>query len=359
MATVGDFTSSLFANQQSQHTAVVQNIRINQDNSCFVCSTNTGFHIFNIEPLRERCHVDLKIPGSVYKSEMLHRTNLVAVISGKGLQDSVLIWDDHLKKFVLEFKFSSPVASVRLRKDRIIISLASQIYVYSFPSSTPTLLFTANTHHNPNGICDISSSIERGLLAFPSKISGKIQVIDITHVPAGMTASPVNVDAHKHEIACIALNHEGTLLASASIQGTLIRIFNVERLIDKPKQIVELRRGSDMAYILCISFSHDSKYLCTSSDKGTVHIFSIGDTTLNKRSRLAPVIHHGAYLNSLWALTKFNVPSESPCQCCFIGQQNVLALCLDGSCYKYVFTTDGSCMRQSFDKFIDPEDEEF
>lgn len=36
--------------------------------------------------------------------------------------------------------------------------------------------------------------------------------------------------------------------------------------------------------VVSITFSADSAFLCASSDKGTVHIFAIKDTSLNKRS---------------------------------------------------------------------------
>ena len=42
-----------------------------------------------------------------------------------------------------------------------------------------------------------------------------------------------------------------------------------------------------MFFVYCsINFSHDSAFLCVSSDKGTVHIFALKNTSLNKRSRL-------------------------------------------------------------------------
>lgn len=38
-------------------------------------------------------------------------------------------------------------------------------------------------------------------------------------------------------------------------------------------------------FVLCsINFSHDSSFLCASSDKGTVHVFALKDTKLNRRS---------------------------------------------------------------------------
>ncbi len=37
-------------------------------------------------------------------------------------------------------------------------------------------------------------------------------------------------------------------------------------------------------FFFSINFSHDSLFLCASSDKGTVHIFAVKDTHLNRRS---------------------------------------------------------------------------
>lgn len=53
---------------------------------------------------------------------MLHRTNLIAIVGGgqraKFAENTILIYDDLLKKFVLEYTFSSAVVAVRLKRDR-------------------------------------------------------------------------------------------------------------------------------------------------------------------------------------------------------------------------------------------------
>jgi WD40 repeat protein len=51
----------------------------------------------------------------------------------------------------------------------------------------------------------------------------------------------------------------------------LIRIFDT----DSGKILQELRRGSDQAEIYCLSFDPIYKFLASSSDKGTIHIFAI------------------------------------------------------------------------------------
>lgn len=38
----------------------------------------------------------------------------------------------------------------------------------------------------------------------------------------------ININAHESEVGVLAVNHEGTLVASASVKGTIIRIFSAE-----------------------------------------------------------------------------------------------------------------------------------
>lgn len=45
-----------------------------------------------------------------------------------------------------------------------------------------------------------------------------------------------------------------------------------------------VRLKSLLWFSFSISFSPDASFLCASSDKGTVHIFAVKDTTLNRRS---------------------------------------------------------------------------
>jgi WD40 repeat protein len=67
------------------------------------------------------------------------------------------------------------------------------------------------------------------------------------------------------------LNFTGALLASASDKGTIIRLFNTET----GDAIQEVRRGSDKAEIYSLSFDKNSNFMACSSDKGTIHIFSV------------------------------------------------------------------------------------
>ncbi|KAF6091796.1 WD repeat domain 45 [Phyllostomus discolor] len=129
------------------------------------------------------------------------------------------------------------------------------------------------------------------------------------------------------------------------------------------QQLHAIRHAGDIAGLSSsINFSHDSSFLCASSDKGTVHIFALKDTRLNRRSALArvgkvgPMI--GQYVDSQWSLASFTVPAESACICAFgrntsKNVNSVIAICVDGTFHKYVFTPDGNCNREAFDVYLD------
>jgi len=64
------------------------------------------------------------------------------------------------------------------------------------------------------------------------------------------------------------------LIATASDKGTLIRIFKTE----DGSFLQELRRGKEKAEIYSICFHSTSKFVASSSDRGTIHIWSLKNT---------------------------------------------------------------------------------
>ncbi|XP_071955912.1 WD repeat domain phosphoinositide-interacting protein 4-like [Antedon mediterranea] len=334
-------------------------LRFNQDHGCMSCAMESGARIYNIDPLTEKLHLDVDKVGSVSQVEMLKRTNLIAIVGGgsvpKFADNTVLIWDDYLKEFILEITLSMPVLAMRIREDKLIVAQRNRIYVYSFPEN-PTKLVAFDTRDNPTGILEISPGQNRQLLGFPGHKLGSLQLVDLTNTVPGMSNSPTLINAHQNDIACIAINQQGSYVATASTKGTLIRVFDT---LTKSLH-VELRRGSDPATLYCINFSHDSAYLCVSSDKGTVHVFALKETELNKRSTLRKIGFLGPYVESQWGLAHFTVPAESACICAFGSGTSVVAACVDGTFHKCVFNKDGNCNREAYDVFLEVgNDDEF
>ncbi|KAG5456714.1 MAG: hypothetical protein BJ554DRAFT_3463, partial [Olpidium bornovanus] len=301
----------------------------NQDFGCFAVGLESGFRVFNSDPLKEKMRKgnpallargrsltcwrvlerrrltrDLCAEfgdGGISIVEMLYRCNYLALVGGgknpKYPPNKVIMWDDLKRKGIIELEFRSEVRNVKLRKDRIVVVLASKVFVYTF-SALPQKLLQFETYDNEKGtekgflnwkfdrkhpcLCALSASPTEATLAFPGRQKGQIQVVDLNTVittqtvqhgsrgpgdqttltPAmpGMTTNTTTnvsiIAAHAGALSCLAISADGTRIATASekvgsggsaftLQGTLIRLYDSS----SGKLTNELRRGVDRAEI--------------------------------------------------------------------------------------------------------------
>ena len=180
-------------------------------------------------------------------------------------------------------------------------------------------------------------------MAFPFENKGIVKLINFNS-----TGQLPSITAHESKIACLSINQNGTLLATASDKGTLIRVFNIA----DGKLLTELRRGSKSAEINCIVFDEQNKYVGCSSDNGTIHIFSIvsamknfnedyysesfEEEPKNKKSFLNKInLFHklnSSYINSEWSFAKFRI-NEHKSIFTFLGFNKICVLTSDGKYY--------------------------
>lgn len=204
---------------------------------------------------------------------------------------------------------------------------------------------TLETYDNPKGIIAISSYLTSTVVAYPEKNKG---IIAIKIYDKKMRTAVIQ--AHSSTIACISLNFEGTLVATASSKGTLIRIFNVAA--NTPIQ--ELRRGIDKAEIYSISFDVTSQFISCSSDRGTVHIFCINNPP-NKENKnqieTKNSTHIFSKINNLLKGMKEKMDTESSFaqfripdlnSICIFGIENTI----------FVITFEGKYYHATFDSLL-------
>lgn len=141
--------------------------------------------------------------------------------------------------------------------------LEYKIYVYNFADLK--LVDHIETTQNTKGLCALCPYTSNTVLVCPGLQKGHVRVELYDQKKTTL------IEAHETALACFALNFDGTRLATASETGTLIRIFDTAT----GSALQELRRGADRAEIYSIAFNPTSQWMAVSSDKGTIHIFSL------------------------------------------------------------------------------------
>lgn len=137
-------------------------------------------------------------------------------------------------------------------------------------------------------ICALAPSSDNCYMAYPLPQKAPATVKQPAHAPPGTThVSPTTgdvlifdaekleainvIEAHRSPLACITLNSDGTLLATASDKGTIIRVFSVP----DGHKLYQFRRGSMPCRIYSMSFNTTSTLLCVSSSTETIHLFKL------------------------------------------------------------------------------------
>ncbi|KAL8915606.1 MAG: hypothetical protein Q9172_006855 [Xanthocarpia lactea] len=251
-------------------------------------------------------------------------------------------WELMVKKqrqsTICELTFPTTVLAIRLNRKRLAVVLEDQIYLYDI--SNMKLLHTIETSPNPNAIVALSPSSESCYLAYPlPQKSPPTNLLNphASHAPPTSNHIPpttgdvlvfdalkleaINVaEAHRSPLSCITLNNTGTLLATASDKGTIIRVFAVP----SAKKLYQFRRGSMPSRIYSMAFNATSTLLCVSSASDTVHIFKLvppgqkpasSDTTKEKDSEdtaaLRPRSSHSSSSNNPTSAIREESPAPS------------------------------------------------
>nr|XP_020150388.1 autophagy-related protein 18d-like [Aegilops tauschii subsp. strangulata] len=299
-------------------------VAFNQHGTHFVAAMATGFHVFSCHPLESGMHrrsSELKVTSAqlLTRSQLAVATRRPSAVSG-AVDDHVIdFWNGMCKpKDARTNTVRSPCGAVggfRLRGDHMLVA----------GEGTATLFDGVHWEkEEPNGPATL-------VYALPLPEAGSVQV------RRRGRAGSVSVCAHGSGVACLALSRDGRLLATAGTRGTLVRIFSTA---DGTK-LQELRRGTEGADIHCIAFSHDSKWLAVSSDKATVHVFSINDFNLTSSTLEED---HASYLptyfSSKWSFAQFRIPNAwTKCSVAFDRRHpnTITIVCMDKRFYRCEF----------------------
>ena len=244
----------------NQNPSEILYISFNQESTCISIGTETGFKIINICPFLDLYYRDMK--GGIGIVEMLYNTNLLALVGGgkKPVHPPhiLVLWDEKQGKEVGEIKLKNKIINVKLKENKIYIVTKEKIFLFDFNLN----LIDAFESKNPLGL--ITLCYKEDIVAFPDKkIEGNIRIKNYDKKMNYFFC------AHKTALSCIQLNQEGNLMATSSLKGTIVRIYNIINGI----LIKEVRRGTEGSFINHIAFDPSQKYFAVSSDRKTIHLF--------------------------------------------------------------------------------------
>nr|XP_019070544.1 autophagy-related protein 18b isoform X1 [Solanum lycopersicum] len=259
----------------------------NQDNSCFAIGTREGFKIFDCNTGRLLYE---RVAGAFIIVEMLFSSSLLAIV-GAGEQPSLsprrlCLFNTVTGVALEELNFLTSILAVRMNKKRLIVILQEKTFIYDINSLK--ILDTIDTVPNPKGLCAFSPSLDGSFLALPaSTTKGSLLVYNVSDLRLHC-----EIDAHRSPLAVLSLSSGGTHIATASEQGTMIRIHLVSdatKLNGSDRvhlQSYSFRRGSYSSNIFSLSFAPATELpdiLLATSSSGSVHVFSLGSPP-NQRS---------------------------------------------------------------------------
>ncbi|RKO98612.1 hypothetical protein CXG81DRAFT_28577 [Caulochytrium protostelioides] len=349
---------------------------------------------------------------------------------------TVVIWDDAQNRDVARFHLKAPVHAVAATDRAILVGTRGRIDVFGLwprphwrygfdvdPDArgadavwVPSAAATATATVTATTAAATSPTPGHVVMAFPSRTSGQLAIVSDpqflppaaadTHTPVavpseferrGTAGAPPGemVAAHHAAIAIVRIAASGTLLATASARGTLIRLFSTQAGAASRAWtcLRELRRGVETAAIQSLAFSPAATMLAVASDTGTVHLFRLtappaagsstrddapppssllaapaagggggdgdGSGSGNRVSRLSPL--RGlvprlipAYFASEWSAAQYTLPRDAVAQIAFLPSGRFLVAAADGTlaCFQPVGT---DLQLLSFQRFLRPE----
>ena len=192
-------------------------------------------------------------------------------------------------------------------------------------------------------------------MAYPGKTIGSVNIKNYD------TGKERTINAHQNMLSCISLSGNGSLLATASEKGTLIRVYNTS----DGTLIKELRRGTEKIY--SIAFEPSGKFIACSSDRKTVHIFILGADGQNQPQNVGPAKEEQeepknhksvfgkitnffgvqkSYFNSEWSFAQFRI-NDTKAICSFGPDNSIIVISSEGKYYQaeYDPKNGGECTK--------------
>ena len=289
-------------------------------NYIFIGKKN-GFSIFRLvdcilEPIMEIQNIPEYPQFRITSMDILQNSNLLAILIGNSRPPfdgtHVLIWDAQSRMILHDISFDCGIHAVRIVPERLIVILMSKIVVYSLTDGKIAKMQEYEMYWNECSVIGLSNVKAPYILAFPAKNKGQVHCVDITpnnndkNIAHGFSTI---LAGHNGAINAIAVSDDGQMVATASTNGTLIRVWKTRT----GNLMNEFRRGVEYAQVYSLEIDPYQTKLAVISEKQTLHFFNIETTSNLKNLNSKTAKYLPKYFNSDWSIDKISVPSIEKC----------------------------------------------
>ena len=293
----------------SKRMSEISAVSMSRDGSSFGISLEHSFSVYNTDPLRRKFMKDF-VSYRIAKIAVTGDGTLVAFSASALSKDQsiekVFVWSNQFGEAQCQLDFKEKVTSVALTPHFLLVVLEKSIVVYDIERrKTQCEMVTCS---NPHGAGDIVTNEGGSLIAVSGLAAGGVSVNDLTG-----GGRPVVFQAHQHPVSLIRLSPDGSIVATASERGTLIRLFDSVT----GSHLCVFRRGTMSSRVLSVCFSPGNSELIAVSESGTVHLFD-GDTRNTPDS------------DPPRSIAKLNIGKVSAADCVFVNEDDLVIVTSTG-----------------------------
>lgn len=242
-------------------------VSFNQDHSALAVGHDEGYTLYHLRSIEnlEKAH-EGKSPKKTCIVERLFSSSLICLVSLNHTR-KLQVYHYQKDNEICTHAYPSAILSIRMNRKRVVVCLDESIHVHNIRDMR-LLHMIKDTPPNPLGLIDLSANEQQCYLAYPgSSTNGHVHIFD-----AESLVATCSIGAHEAPLAAMKFNSDASKLATASVKGTVIRVFAVP----SGERLFEFTRGMKRCVTIhSLAFSVGSKFLCSSSNTETVHIFSL------------------------------------------------------------------------------------
>ncbi|KAL3310658.1 WD repeat domain phosphoinositide-interacting protein 2 [Cichlidogyrus casuarinus] len=242
--------------------------------------TKSGWSLVNIlnDPINESFSQNVEPMCCVGR---LFTSSLITLVSVNDMR-KLNVYHSKRNHIICTYRYPKSILTIKLNRKRLVVCVEDTIFIHNILDMTLDHKIE-ETPLNKNGIIALSPNDQNCYLAFPGVASvGTVFTFD-----CNTFKSVATIKAHDGLIAALEFNSTGNLLATASVKGTVIRVFSVPH----GNKLMEFRRALHRNADICsLSFSKNNSFLVAASNTTTIHIFKLNTKNPNEDSGICTPI---------------------------------------------------------------------